>query len=75
MQQADVFLKIPMVGFSESLNVSVSAAIIIQDLAQKVRRSGLDWQLSEDEILEKRMDWTKKSINHVNGIIKRYRSE
>ncbi|WP_318344518.1 TrmH family RNA methyltransferase [Flagellimonas baculiformis] len=75
MQQADVFLKIPMVGFSESLNVSVSAAIIIQDLAQKVRQSGLDWQLSEDEILEKRMDWTKKSINHVKGIIKRYLSE
>ena len=75
MQQADVFLKIPMVGFSESLNVSVSAAIIIQDIAQKVRQSGLDWQLSEDEILEKRMDWTKKSINHVKGIIKRYRSE
>ena len=39
MEQADGFLKIPMVGFSESLNVSVSAAIIIQQLAQKVRDS------------------------------------
>jgi len=75
MQQADGFLKIPMVGFSESLNVSVSAAIIIQQLAQKVRASDLDWQLSDIEVLEKRLDWTKKSIKDVQGIIKRYLSE
>jgi len=72
MNQADGFLKIPMAGFSESLNVSVSAAIIIQQLAQKVRSSNLDWQLSDIEILEKRLDWTKKSIKDVEGIIKRY---
>lgn len=75
MQQADGFLKIPMVGFSESLNVSVSAAIIIQQLAQKVRDSNLNWQLTDIEILNKQLDWTKKSIKDVQGIIKRYRSE
>ena len=72
MEQADGFLKIPMVGFSESLNVSVSAAIIIQQLAQKVRDSQVEWQLSDIEMLEKRLDWTKKSIKNVDGIIKRY---
>lgn len=75
MHQADGYLKIPMVGFSESLNVSVAAAIIIQDLAHKVRTSTVDWQLKETEILEKRMDWTQKSIQHVEGIIKRYLAE
>lgn len=75
MQRADGLLKIPMLGFTESLNVSVSAAIILQDLAQKLRESQVDWPLSELEILEKRMDWTKKSIKHVKGIIKRYRSQ
>lgn len=75
MQQADGYLKIPMVGFSESLNVSVSAAIIIQELAQKIRKSNVDWQLSQDEILGKRLDWTKKSIKSVEGIIERYLSE
>ncbi|WP_318308899.1 TrmH family RNA methyltransferase [Flagellimonas crocea] len=72
MEQADSFLKIPMVGFSESLNVSVSAAIIIQHLAQKVRDSQVEWQLSDIEMLGKRLDWTKKSIKNVDGIIKRY---
>ncbi|NDV16989.1 TrmH family RNA methyltransferase [Muricauda sp. TY007] len=75
MQQADEFLKIPMVGFSESLNVSVSAAIIIQQLAQKVRDSDLNWQLTDIEVFEKRLDWTKKSIKDVEGIIKRYLSK
>ncbi|MBO0322453.1 RNA methyltransferase [Muricauda sp. CAU 1633] len=75
MQRADGFLKIPMAGFSESLNVSVSAAIIIQELAKKVRDSSLDWPLSDIELLEKRLDWTKKSIKDVEGIINRYLSD
>ncbi|MEW2922373.1 RNA methyltransferase [Muricauda sp. ANG21] len=75
VQRADGFLKIPMMGFSESLNVSVSAAIIIQELTQKVRDSSLDWHLSDIEILEKRLDWTKKSIKSVEGIIERYFSK
>ncbi len=75
MQKADGYLKIPMVGFSESLNISVSAAIIIQHLTQKLRVSNVSWQLSDIEILEKRLDWTKKSIKDVEGIIERYLDE
>ena len=47
MQQADGFLKIPMVGYTESLNISVSAAIIIQDVTNRLRQSDIHWQLSE----------------------------
>lgn len=72
LQQADAYLKIPMVGFSESLNVSVSAAIIIQQLADKLRASQLPWPLTEAEILDKRLDWTKKSIKSIDQIIARY---
>ena len=72
LQQADGYLKIPMVGFSESLNISVSAAIIIQELLDDLRKSRHPWKLSELEILEKRLDWTKKSINNVEGIIGHY---
>ncbi len=72
LKKADGFLKIPMVGFSESLNISVSAAIIIQELCDDLRKSKLPWQLSDMEILEKKLDWTKKSINNVEGIIGRY---
>src|SRR6478735_8477984 len=65
LQKADGFLKIPMVGFTESLNISVSAAIIIQNLTNRLRNSDVAWQLGEKEILEKRLDWAKKSIKDI----------
>lgn len=72
MEQADGYLKIPMVGFTESLNISVSAAIIIQNLMQRLRNSDLPWQLTEEEILEKRLDWTRKSIKDIDYIERRF---
>lgn len=72
LDQADGFLKVPMVGFSESLNVSVCAAILVQFLADKLRRSDMPWQLSTQELLDKRLDWSKKSIKSVDLIIDRY---
>ena len=72
MQQADGFLKISMVGYTESLNISVSAAIIIQDITNRLRQSNIDWQLSEEEVLEKRLDWTRKSIKDIEFIERKY---
>ena len=64
-EKADSFLHISMKGFSESLNVSVSAAIILQNLTRKLKASDFKWPLSTQEMLDKRLDWTKKSINHI----------
>lgn len=72
MEQADGFLKIPMVGFTESLNISVSAAIVIQDLTNRLRKSKMDWQLTDDEKLEKQLDWTRKSIKDIEFVESRY---
>ena len=72
MQQADGFLKIPMVGYTESLNISVSAAIIIQDVTNRLLQSDINWQLSEEEVLEKRLDWTRKSIKDIEFIERKY---
>ncbi|MFT4830978.1 MAG: tRNA (guanosine-2'-O-)-methyltransferase [Psychroserpens sp.] len=72
MKNADGFLKIPMVGFTESLNISVSAAIILQRLTLNLRRSELLWQLSDEEKKEKMLDWTKKSIKSIDDILGRY---
>lgn len=72
MAQADCFLKIPMVGFSESLNISVAAAIILQNLTSRLRNSELDWKLSEEEIFFKRIDWAKKSIKDIQRIEERF---
>ena len=70
--QADGFIKIPMAGFTESLNISVSAAIILQHLTSRLRKSDIDWRLSEDEILEKRLEWARNSIKDIKRIEQRY---
>lgn len=72
LNEADGFLKIPMYGFTESLNISVSAAIILQLVVTKLKESNVAWQLSEDEKQELLFDWTKKTIKSVDEIIERY---
>ncbi|NCT17752.1 MAG: rRNA methyltransferase [Flavobacteriaceae bacterium CG_4_8_14_3_um_filter_34_10] len=73
ISKADEFLKIPMYGFTESLNISVSAAIILQDVVSKLRRSEIPWQLTEEEQSEKRLEWTMKSIKSITGVLKKYK--
>lgn len=72
LTQADGFLKIPMVGFTESLNISVSAAIILQNISTRLRHSDIEWQLTPAELIEKRIDWTRKSIKDIDFITKKY---
>lgn len=72
IDQADGCIKIPMVGFTESLNISVSAAIIIQDITNRLRQTSIKWQLTDEEVLEKRLLWAKNSIKDIKRIEERY---
>ena len=72
LEQADEFLKIPMVGFTESLNISVSAAIILQHVMTKLRASDINWQLSDEEKAAKRLDWIEKTIKSYDDIVNRF---
>ncbi|MFD2824075.1 TrmH family RNA methyltransferase [Lacinutrix iliipiscaria] len=75
LDAADCYLKIPMVGFTESLNISVSAAIILQHVTTKLKLSNVNWQLSEEEQHEKRLDWIKKTIKSYDDIVTRFYSD
>ncbi|MAM19945.1 MAG: RNA methyltransferase [Christiangramia sp.] len=72
LEEADSTLKIPMVGFTESLNISVSAAIILQSVTEKMRRSNLPWRLSAAEKFQIELAWTKKTIKNSDQIIERF---
>ena len=72
LDEADVYMKIPMAGFTESLNISVSAAIILQHVTTKLKQTSIDWHLTENEQLEKRLDWCKKTIKSYDEIITRF---
>jgi len=75
-QEADEFLKIPMFGFTESFNISVSAAIILFHLTQKLRDSeSIDWHLSEEEKLDIKIQWIRNSVKKSVLIEKRFWEE
>ncbi len=72
LDEADCYLKIPMSGFTESLNISVSAAIILQHVTTKLRQSDVSWQLTLEEQQEKRLDWIKKTIKSYDEIVSHF---
>lgn len=75
LEAADDFIYIPMVGFTESLNISVSAAITLQSVTTKLRALDVAWQLSEETVFHKKLAWTRKMIKDIERIEKRYLEE
>ncbi len=75
LENSDVQLTIPMYGFTESLNISVSASIILQEVTRKLHNSNLDWKFSAEELLQKRYDWVCKVLKSHEKIIARYNLE
>jgi tRNA (guanosine-2'-O-)-methyltransferase len=67
---ADEFVKIPMYGFTESFNISVSAALCVYELTTRIRKSGLHYELSENEKQEIYLNWLKASIKKSDLIVK-----
>ena len=59
---ADGWVKIPMVGFTESFNISVAASISLFHLSQKIRNSNLAWQLCPEEELDIMLGWVRQSV-------------
>ncbi len=71
-EHADMSINIPMTGFTESLNISVSAAICINITLSRLRKSELPWQLSEAEKEVLRLQWYKKAVRNADVIEREY---
>ena len=72
INNADGILKIPMVGFTESLNISVAAAIILENLTFNLRNSSVDWKLTNEEQKILYASWIEKTIKNVDEIKERF---
>jgi tRNA (guanosine-2'-O-)-methyltransferase len=76
MNEADDFLKIPMYGFTESFNISVAAAIVLYELAQKLREQPeIGWKLSEQEKNNIKLAWLRSTIKRSSLLEKRFFKE
>ena len=75
LELADVYVKVPMVGFTESLNISVCAAVCMHHLTWKMRHSDIPWQLSETEKWDVIYRWVRASLKDPDGIEKVWREK
>ena len=75
LENADEVVRIPMFGFTESMNISVSAALCIRSLITRIRNSEHNWKLSEPEKADLRLDWYRKSLKQPSIMEKEYWSK
>lgn len=69
-EQADEYVTIPMYGFTESYNISVSAALILRELSKRMRKSNITWQLSDHEKIDILIEWALQVINRKRNHLK-----
>ena len=72
MQAATEYVRIPMCGMVESLNVSASAAILIYILSSRMREQVAGWQLSDGERRRLHFRWLASSVRDAFGILRRH---
>jgi tRNA (guanosine-2'-O-)-methyltransferase len=79
LELADEFIQIPIVGFTESYNISVSAAITLYTLRKRLEASTLDWKIGSSEQKELLLNWLRTTIKMSemieNKFIKDYHSD
>jgi tRNA (guanosine-2'-O-)-methyltransferase len=63
LENADEHLHIPMYGFTESFNLSVSAAICLYEMRMKMEKENIKWHMTEDEKNQVLLDWLRYSID------------
>lgn len=68
----DEQVRIPMYGFTESLNISVSVALCVFTLINKIRAGGLDFHLTDEERDDLRLLWYRKIVRRSEIIEREY---
>jgi len=72
LEEADAYAGIPMVGFSESYNISVSAALCLYELSTRLRRGSSERTLDDEEKLDLQLELVRKSVRAADKIEERF---
>lgn len=62
-EHCDDFVTVPMYGFTESFNISVSAALCMHVLAEKIFNSDVGWRLSPEEKEALKLSWFRRIVH------------
>jgi tRNA (guanosine-2'-O-)-methyltransferase len=71
---ADMQLRIPMYGFTESYNISVSAAIVLYTVMERLRNSTVPWQLPHEQLLDLKLAWARKVVHSAAHLEAHFRA-
>jgi len=69
---ADEYVKIPMYGFTESFNISVSVALSLFNLTERLRHSQLNTEnltLNTDQLLDLKLHWLAQTIRDGEQVL------
>jgi tRNA (guanosine-2'-O-)-methyltransferase len=72
IENSDEILTIPMYGFTESYNISVSAALCLYTLTQRLRKSEIKWQLDPSERIDILINWARNSVSKWDVLEKHF---
>lgn len=76
MNAADIRMRIPMHGFTESYNISVSAAITLYTVMQRLRASNdVRWPLDEQALIALKLSWARKMVHSAAHLEERLRKD
>jgi len=70
LQEADGFVRLPMYGFTESYNISVSVALSLYETTERLRKSEIAWHLNEQQKLDLKLAWVRQVIRHAEKVEK-----
>ncbi len=68
LEHADAHLRLPMYGFVESYNISVSVAITLAYVVEKLHHLDVPWRLSPEEQEEVLLQWYRSVIGRVERL-------
>lgn len=71
IEASDALVHIPMYGFTESFNISVSLALIARELTTRIRAAGIEWQLPADQHDALLDEWVEITLGEKLAPLKR----
>jgi len=75
IEMADEYIRIPMYGFTESFNISVSVSLCLFHFTERIRVENADWRLSEEEKTDIYLQWYRNTITNSEMIERKFYNE
>lgn len=72
IEASDELVSIPMYGFTESFNVSVSAALMLNVLRHRLSSEDFEWKLNHDEQTAVKINWCEKIVKEGPRVTKEF---